>query len=74
MTIIIPDEDLLQLEWFRAEGREIFLGGKLRVDWSQTRGGWAIFVSGRMEGQLFDSQTAAADWLWETHEIHIEIS
>ncbi len=40
-----------------------FAKGKIRIDWSQTRGGVATFVSGRMEGELHDSVEGAVDWL-----------
>jgi len=62
-----------------------FLGKKIRFAWSQTRGGIAIFASGRMEGELFDSEEEAREWLlkcgvtigtdgrgakvWTTHDI-----
>jgi len=53
----------------KAEERALFLSGKLRIDWSQTRGGYAIYVRGRMEGQLFESHDEACEWLSETHGI-----
>lgn len=42
---------------------DLFAKGKVRVAWSQTRGGIATFVSGRMEGELHDSESDAVDWL-----------
>jgi len=41
----------------------VFSSGKIRISWSQTRGGFAIFVSGRMEGPLFDYESEASDYL-----------
>ena len=40
-----------------------FEKGKIRIAWSQTRGGVATFVSGRMEGELHDSEEEAREWL-----------
>jgi len=40
-----------------------FEKGKIRIGWSQSRGGLATFVSGRMEGELFDDEDAAREWL-----------
>lgn len=42
-----------------------FAKGKIRIAWSQTRGGLATFVSGRMEGELHDSEEDAIKWLIE---------
>ena len=42
-----------------------FAKGKIRIVWSQTRGGLATFVSGRMEGELHDSEEDAIKWLRE---------
>ena len=42
-----------------------FAKGKIRIKWSQTRGGLATFVSGRMEGELHDSEEDAIQWLRE---------
>ena len=47
----------------RAVWGDRFKTGKIRVDWSQTRGGIATFVSGRMEGELHDSVEDAVEWL-----------
>jgi hypothetical protein len=47
----------------RATWQGDFLGKKIRFAWSQTRGGIAIFASGRMEGELFDSEDEAREWL-----------
>jgi hypothetical protein len=47
----------------KAAEAAIFAKGKIRVDWSQTRGGIATFVSGRMEGPLHDSEEAALEYL-----------
>jgi hypothetical protein len=47
----------------RAVWQGDFLGKKIRFAWSQTRGGIAIFASGRMEGELFDSEDEAREWL-----------
>ena len=38
-------------------------GSKVRIGWSQTRGGYAIFVSGRMEGPLHDTEAEAREYL-----------
>ena len=40
-----------------------FSKGKIRIAWSQMRGGVAIWVSGRMEGELHDTEEEAAEWL-----------
>jgi hypothetical protein len=40
-----------------------FAKGKIRVEWSQTRAGYAVFLSGRMEGPLFIDAHDAFDWL-----------
>lgn len=40
-----------------------FAKGKIRIAWSQTRGGIATWVSGRMEGELHDTEEQAAEWL-----------
>jgi hypothetical protein len=37
--------------------------GKISIRWSQSRGGHAIFVKGRMEGPLFDSEDDAEEYL-----------
>ena len=42
-----------------------FAKGKIRISWSQTRGCYAIFVSGRMTGLGFDSPEEAKEWLCE---------
>ena len=42
---------------------ERFSHGKIRVAFSQSRGGFAVFVSGRMEGELFETEQQAIDWL-----------
>jgi hypothetical protein len=47
----------------RATWQGDFIGKKIRFAWSQTRGGIAIFASGRMEGELFDSEDEALEWL-----------
>jgi len=39
--------------------------GKIRISWSQSRAGYAIFVSGRMIGDLFDTPEDAQQWLRE---------
>ena len=38
-------------------------GKKIVVKWSQTRGGIALFVRNRMEGDLFDSEAEAVEFL-----------
>jgi nicotinamide mononucleotide adenylyltransferase len=40
-----------------------FSKGKIRIAWSQMRGGVAIWVSGRMEGELHDTEQEAIEWL-----------
>jgi len=40
-----------------------FSAGKIRIKWSQGRGGIAIFVKGRMEGPTFDSEEDAKEYL-----------
>lgn len=42
-----------------------FSTGKIRIANSQTRGGIATFVSGRMEGELHDDYESAIAWLLE---------
>jgi len=42
---------------------ETFAKGKIRIAWSQTRGGIATWVSGRMEGELHDTEEQATEWL-----------
>jgi len=42
-----------------------FAKGKIRIGWSQLRGGLATFVSGRMEGELHDTMEDAIKWLKE---------
>lgn len=48
---------------------------KIRISWSQSRAGYAIFLSGRMIGELFDTPEDAQRWLREevgiTRKIHI---
>ena len=60
MKIIRPnnEENTLQAVW-----GDRFTKGKIRIAWSQTRGGIATWVSGRMEGELHDSEEQAAEWL-----------
>jgi len=41
----------------------VFSKGKIRIAWSQTRGGVATWVSNRMEGELHDTEEEAAAWL-----------
>lgn len=38
-------------------------GKRVRVSWSQTRCGYAVFVGGRMEGPLFDTEQEAVAWV-----------
>lgn len=40
-----------------------FKAGKISIKWSQGRGGHAIFVKGRMEGPLFDTEDDAKEYL-----------
>ena len=40
-----------------------FKAGKISIKWSQSRGGHAIFVKGKMEGPLFDSEDDAEEYL-----------
>jgi hypothetical protein len=49
----------------RAVWGDKFTKGKVRIGWSQTRGGTATFVSGRMEGELHDTEDEAREWLLE---------
>jgi len=41
----------------------LFRHGKIRAAFSQSRGGFAVFVSGRMVGELFDAEEQAIAWL-----------
>lgn len=41
----------------------LFRHGKIRVAFSQSRGGFALFVSGRMAGELFETERQAIQWL-----------
>jgi len=40
-----------------------FKAGKISIRWAQSRGGHAIFVKGRMEGPLFDTEADAEEYL-----------
>ena len=40
-----------------------FSKGKITIKWSQSRAGHAIFVKGRMEGPLFDTEEDAKEYL-----------
>ena len=40
-----------------------FSKGKITIKWSQSRAGHAIFVKGRMEGPLFDTEEDAREYL-----------
>jgi len=40
-----------------------FSKGKITIKWSQSRAGHAIFVKGRMEGPLFDTEEDAKNYL-----------
>ena len=71
MKIILTDEQTKGYQECMSEEGRVFNSGKIRVGWTQTRGGYAIFVSGRMEGQLFSTQQDAIDYLSETHNIEI---
>ena len=51
-----------------------FAKGKIRIAWSQTRGGLATFVSGRMEGELHDSEEDAIKWLREVGVEEVRIN
>ena len=42
---------------------DLFAKGEIRIAWSQTRGGIATWVSGRMEGELHDTEEQAVEWL-----------
>jgi len=65
MKIIQQPGAAAAAEKFRELERQDYLGKRIRFGWSQTRGGIAIFASGRMEGPLHDSEEAAAEWLRE---------
>lgn len=73
MKIITSPNHNIALQTTLANEKAKFLSGKLRISWSQTRGGFAIFVKGRMEGQLFDSESDAISYLKNTHNIIIDI-
>ncbi len=62
MKIHPPIEKLSTL---RQVWSDTFAKGKISIRWSQTRGGIATFVSGRMEGELHDSVEDAEKWLEE---------
>lgn len=55
---ITSSDDTLKAVW-----GDVFSKGKIRIAWSQTRGGIATWVSGRMEGELHDTEEEAAEWL-----------
>ena len=55
--------DHLSSTTFEAWKDAILTGKKIRVKWSQTRGGFAIFVGNRMEGEIFNNETEAWKWL-----------
>lgn len=42
---------------------DLFTKGKIAIRWSQMRGGYATWVSGRMEGELHDTKAEAMEWL-----------
>jgi len=71
MKIILTEEQTKRYQECMSEERRVFNSGKIRVGWTQTRCGYAIFVSGRMEGQLFSTEQDAIDYLRETHNIEI---
>ena len=60
---IISKEFFNQLPTIREVWGPTFAKGKIRIAWSQTRGGIATWVSGRMEGELHDTEAQAAEWL-----------
>ncbi len=60
ITPLIDNIPTMKQVWY-----DRFAKGKIRIDWSQTRGGIATFVSGRMEGELHYSEEAARVWLEE---------
>lgn len=61
---VIPHPSVaLDLAKHRAEMKALFESGKVRIDWSQTRGSLAIFVSGRMEGDSFVTSAEAIEYL-----------
>ena len=72
MQIILTDEQVAEYARAKQAEREIYIGKKIRIDWSQTRAGTAIFVSGRMEGPLFDTEQAAKDYLLEDVGVTID--
>jgi|11BtaG_2_1085332.scaffolds.fasta_scaffold00087_7 hypothetical protein len=43
--------------------KKTFSAGKIRIKWSQRRGGIAIFVKNKMEGPTFDSEDDAKEYL-----------
>jgi len=64
----------------RRNEKELFSSGPLKIKWSQARGGYAIFVKGRMEGETFDSIDDAKEYLKDlgieesTSDIQIKLS
>lgn len=52
------EENTLKAVW-----GDLFAKGKIRIAWSQTRGGIATWVSGRMEGELHESEEDATKWI-----------
>ena len=65
MKIFISQELIDENMSLRKAQREKLQSGKVSVRWSQMRGGFAIFVSGRMEFNLFNSESLAWDWINE---------
>ena len=70
MHIITSEEWEIERRRQREADVARFTAGKLRISWSQTRGGYALFVSGRMEGQLFDAEKEALEYLADLGIIH----
>jgi hypothetical protein len=71
ITYMFATSDPAETARVAAAERARFTAGKVRVAWSQMRGGVAIFVRGRMEGDLFDNEDEAREWLRDTHGIEV---
>jgi hypothetical protein len=67
MRILLTDDQLEEMAKEKAElhahYKSVLKSGKVAVRWSQMRGGYAIFVSGRMYFELYDGEDTAWEWI-----------